>query len=316
MKIRHTIFTPVYNRANKLLECYEHIKQLDYPRKDFEWLIIDDGSTDELRKTLNLILKENLIQVRVIHQEKNRGIQAAQNTAMINAKGEFITRIDSDDYLLPNALKIKDHYWNLIPDNQKQHFVGVVGIVLHANNTLSPMKNRSSLFGQEITDTTGIEAQKKYHATGDRNFCMRTEIMRQYLLPEFEDTNWVPEGFMWRMIDEKYLTRFIDVPVSVASSNEADSVTNVQNKKMSKKLAMSCAYGHLLFLNHCSHTLTWIEKRKRIAFFVSYAKAAKKENGSFHKIVRLLASRYNRFLAYLYCPIIFLLTLKLKKRIQ
>lgn len=314
--MRHTIFTPVYNRATKLLECYKHIKQLDYPREDFEWLIIDDGSTDELEKSLDLILKENLIRVRVIHQERNRGIQAAQNTAITNAKGEFVTRIDSDDYLLPDALKIKDHYWDLIPDDQKQHFVGVVGIVLHANKTSSPMKNRSSLFGQEITDTTGIEAQKKYHATGDRNFCMRSEVMRQYLLPEFEDTNWVPEGSMWRMIDQKYLTRFIDVPVSVAAMNEADSVTNVQNKAMSKKLAMSCAYGHMLLLNDCPNTLTWIEKRKRIIYFVCFAKAAKKENGSFHKIVRLLTSRYYRFLAYLYSPVIFLLTLKLKKRIK
>ena len=136
--MRHTIFTPVYNRANKLLECYEHMKQLDYPREDFEWLIVDDGSTDELEKTLNIILNENLLQVRVIHHKKNRGIQAAQNTAITNAKGEFITRIDSDDYLLPDALKTKDHYWNLIPSDQKQHFVGVVGIVLHANMTPPP----------------------------------------------------------------------------------------------------------------------------------------------------------------------------------
>lgn len=70
---------------------------------------------------------------------------------------------------------------------------------------------------------------------------------------------------------------------------------------------MSCAYGHLLMLNHCSNTLTWLEKRKR---------AAKKENGSYHKIVRLLTSQYYRFLAYLYASFIYLSIVKLKKKIK
>lgn len=314
--MRHTIFTPVYNRSAKLLELYAHMKELRYPRDSFEWLIVDDGSQDDLDKVLALISNENVLNMRVIRHEKNRGIQAAQNTAIRNAKGDFVTRIDSDDYLLPDALAIKDKYWDAIPDHQKSHFIGVVGIVLHASADHHPTKNRSSLFGQEITDTTGIEAQKRYHATGDRNFCMRTEIMRQYLLPEYEDTHWVPEGAMWRMIDKKYLTRFIDVPVSVAASNEADSVTNRQDHTMSLKFALSCAYGHLLMLNQCPETLSPIEKRKRIIFFVSFAKAANKENGSFCKIVHLLSHRYHRFLAYLYFPIICLSAKKVKKKIR
>ena len=316
--MRHTIFTPVYNRSTKLLECYEHMKALKYQRDEFEWLIIDDGSTDDLNAAIDFMKNENLINIRVIHHDKNRGIQAARNSAIKNAQGTFVTLIDSDDYLLPDALQIKDRYWNSIPEEQKDKFVGVVGIVLHKpiDPNQEPTEPRSSLFGREITDTTGLQAQKEYKAIGDRNFCMRTEVMQKYTLPEYDDTHWIPEGPIWRMIDKSYLTRFIDIPISVASSNEADSVTNMKDKRMSKKIAMSCAYGHLLLMNLCPETETFIKRRKHIISFVAFAKAAGKENGSYKKIISLLKRKYHRFLAFLYFPIIAFSAKRLKRRIK
>lgn len=113
---KHTIFTPIYNRANELLYVYGSISKLDYPKGNFEWIIIDDGSTDGIDKVLEDINcsndiapppHTNSINIRCFHKE-NGGIHTAQNMAIIKAAGEYITRIDSDDILLPNALKEKD----------------------------------------------------------------------------------------------------------------------------------------------------------------------------------------------------------------
>lgn len=50
--MKHTIFTPVFNRAGNMFDLAKHISEIDYPKSEFEWLIIDDGSTDNLKDIL------------------------------------------------------------------------------------------------------------------------------------------------------------------------------------------------------------------------------------------------------------------------
>ena len=53
--MKHTIFTPVYNRAGNMFDLAKHISEIDYSKSNFEWLIIDDGSTDNLKEVLDKI---------------------------------------------------------------------------------------------------------------------------------------------------------------------------------------------------------------------------------------------------------------------
>ena len=69
MKATLTIFTPAYNRAYTLHKCYESLKK--QTNKDFEWLIIDDGSTDNTRELVQSWIEENIIPIKY-HYQKNQ----------------------------------------------------------------------------------------------------------------------------------------------------------------------------------------------------------------------------------------------------
>ena len=95
-----SIIIPVYNSERFLKECFDSI--LSQYFKDFEVIIVDDGSTDS-----SLVIEEEYskdLRFRVIKQE-NAGQGIARNRALDIAKGKYITFLDSDDAMKPDFLK-------------------------------------------------------------------------------------------------------------------------------------------------------------------------------------------------------------------
>jgi len=68
MSYRFTVFTPTYNRAHTLPRVYESLKHQTF--RDFEWLIVDDGSTDNTKELVEVWQKENLFPIRYFWQKK------------------------------------------------------------------------------------------------------------------------------------------------------------------------------------------------------------------------------------------------------
>ena len=67
MEYKFTVFTPTYNRAGLLTELYESLKIQTY--KNFEWLIIDDGSVDNTEETVKEFQKENILKINYMKKE-------------------------------------------------------------------------------------------------------------------------------------------------------------------------------------------------------------------------------------------------------
>ena len=101
--MKFTIFTPTYNREGLLISLYESLKKQTF--KDFEWLIVDDGSVDNTNETVQQFIKENILNISYYYKE-NGGKQRAYNYALDNAKGELFICLDSDDEYVSNALEI------------------------------------------------------------------------------------------------------------------------------------------------------------------------------------------------------------------
>ena len=76
-----TIFTPTYNRAYCLERAYRSLCRQTC--KDFEWLVIDDGSSDNTRKLIEAWKQEGIVPMRYIYQD-NQGMHGAHNTALRN----------------------------------------------------------------------------------------------------------------------------------------------------------------------------------------------------------------------------------------
>lgn len=300
--MKHTIFTPVYNRANGVLDLAEHINNIEYPKEKFEWLIIDDGSTDNLSEILSQILIQYPdLNIRIIHKS-NGGIHTAQNSAVCNAKGEFITRVDSDDYLLPNSLLQKDAALDSISRQQFPSVAGVVGLCLNMrDNTVRGVKfpNDSQITKGYLLRRLGVQ--------GDKNFCMKTSVMREFLIPEFDDTKWVPEGgYLWLEIDKKYDTLFVNIPMAIcAEANDGSFIGQMKQKTLSN--IMSLYYQSIYIINngkgyYSFHTLLRAYYDVCIALIHSHKFNNKKYN--LRKLVTDVKNRWDRLFILIVIPFI------------
>ena len=123
MNIKITIFTPTYNRDYIIINLYKSL--LIQTLKDFEWLIIDDGSTDNTELLVSSFIKDNKINIRYIKQQ-NGGKHRAINKALEEAKGELFFIVDSDDQLVDNAIERILYYFDQIKEDSS--FAGVCGV--------------------------------------------------------------------------------------------------------------------------------------------------------------------------------------------
>ena len=144
-----TVFTPTYNRAYSLPRVYESLKRQTF--RDFEWLIIDDGSTDNTKKIIQKWQKDNQISIRYYWQE-NSHKKIAFNSAVNKAHGELFLTLDSDDEALPDALKIFYHTWHNIHDNERVNFSAVTALCIdNAGNIIGDQ------FPSDIFDSNSLE---------------------------------------------------------------------------------------------------------------------------------------------------------------
>lgn len=299
---KHTIFTPIYNRANQLFDLYKKMLELDYPKNDFEWIIVNDGSTDNINEVIKNFDK-NRINFRIITQQ-NLGIHISQNNAIRNAKGEFVTRIDSDDFLLPGCLKDMDEEINKIEATEKENerkIAGIVGLCLNRKD----FSVRGTKFPKDFQISTGTE-QNKLGVVGDKNYCMKTEIMLKYLLPEHKDTKYFPEFFMWREIDKSYDSIFINKPFSVCTEPNSESMsgnyTGVNIRKMSSHSCMTNYYKNLYLIN-LGYSGSTIDKIKDMIKMFIYGKRAKTRK--LNNMVKEISKKSNRALFLFILPISF-----------
>ena len=118
-----TVFTPVYNRAYIISRLYESLcRQSD---KDFEWVVVDDGSTDNLHTQMSAFKSEGKIAIRFFSQ-KNAGKHTAINRGVQEAKGRYFIIVDSDDFLTNDAVEWIRHTAALIDNDTR--FAGLSGI--------------------------------------------------------------------------------------------------------------------------------------------------------------------------------------------
>ena len=116
--------------------------------------------------------------------------------------------------------------------------MGVVGLAM---NKKDPSSVRGTKFPEDVQISTGLEMQKK-GVKSDKCYCIRTEILRQFPIPEHRDTKCVPESAMWAKLDKYYLTVFVNEPFSVMTEVNENSFSGNLSKK-TKSNAMTSYYG-------------------------------------------------------------------------
>ena len=230
-----TVFTSTYNRAHLLQRLYDSLKSQTY--KDFEWLIVDDGSTDDTGSIVKSFINKGNINVRYFHQA-NGGKHRAINYGVNKAKGELFFIVDSDDFLPHNALEITIKYYHRIKDNKT--IGGICGLDISPDGKIIG----SGLPYNEIV-CNSLDARIKYNVTGDMKEVFRTKVLREFSFPEYNDERFCPEALLWNRIAQKYDLLFFNEPIYIAEYQAGGITDNIVKARIISPIATVTTYQEL-----------------------------------------------------------------------
>ncbi len=189
-----TIFTPTFNRAYCLNQCYTSL--IRQTNKNFIWLIIDDGSTDDTKTLVQSWIDEKKVDIHYQFQE-NQGMHGAHNTAYSLINTELNVCIDSDDYMPDNAVALILDFWQ---KNANNNYAGIVGLDGNKNGDIL-----GTPFPATVKSTTLIDVYEKYKVRGDKKLVLRTDVVKKYPpYPLFKGERFVPLGYKYLLIDQDY----------------------------------------------------------------------------------------------------------------
>lgn len=290
-----TVFTATYNRKHLLCKLYESLRrQTSY---EFEWLIIDDASTDYTDELVNeWINKENNFEIRYIRQ-KHGGKHRALNKGFFEAKGEYFFIVDSDDYLTDDAIEIISGWIDQIKDSNER-LAGVSGLRAYESGEINggiPIVNDEGWIDADCF------SRNKYNLNGDKAEVFKTDILRQHLFPEFDGEFFLTEDVCWNSIYKDnykirwfnkaiYICEYLDGGLTKSGMNELEG--HINNYK-----------GYCYYVKQ-SIDLFGIMNRPRL--FKTFIKIAKYKNKKFSDMATdLNMSNMQLLLKYIILPFAF-----------
>lgn len=233
-----TVVTATYNRAHTLSRLFDSL--LQQTMLDFEWVVVNDGSTDETERLLNEFQSHAVFPVKVITQ-KNAGKHVAINSGVDVSSGEWIYLVDSDDALPVDAVEVFTAAVNSHEDEttvgycyRKQVFSGkIVG---------RPIEGSMS----EMTLMTPTAAGNFYE--GDLAYIFKRAALIKHPFPVFDDEKFVPELLIWnRVADEGRIKFFGNKVLYLCEYLEDGYSANFSKMLRRNPLGFGLYYRHQIF---------------------------------------------------------------------
>jgi glycosyltransferase involved in cell wall biosynthesis len=238
-----TVFTPTYNRAHTLHRVFDSLCAQTF--RNFEWLVVDDGSTDNTQELIGEWVKISRFPIRYF-QQSNSGRHIADNLAIREARGEILAGVDSDDALMPNSLERIWRLWHEIPETERSDFLGIVGHCCDQKGKLI-----GHMFPASPFDTNYREFVFTHRRFGGQKWDVcRSDISRQYPAPEIAGTNYVPEAVTGLQAARTYKIRCVNEVFRIYHVNDSETGATLTSRRGVAKAAPGRVYYYLWLLNH------------------------------------------------------------------
>ncbi|MDG5472605.1 glycosyltransferase family A protein [Jeotgalibacillus sp. ET6] len=223
-----TIFTPSYNRAYCLNQCYESLT--NQTNKDFIWLIIDDGSTDSTKELVDEWIKEEKIEIRYYFQE-NQGMHGAHNTAYDLIATELNVCIDSDDWMPADAVEKILSCWEKFGSDEVS---GLVGLDSFKNGKVigTPLPyhlKRSTLFN----------LYARHGVKGDKKLVYRSDLTKRHPYPLFEGEKYVGLAYKYYLLDQDFELLILNEVICTVEYLPDGSSRNMLNQYVKNPLGFA-----------------------------------------------------------------------------
>lgn len=196
-----TILTPTWNRRHLLTRLYESLQSQNVDLDAVEWLVVDDGSTDGTGGLIEKFAQNASFNVRLFRQE-NAGKCSALNLGVAHAKGEWLSIIDSDDILLPDALEKMLKMIERHTDPQVAVIFCLYKQVMDIQGEFSDGENWSKFY-QWMNSRTLFDTPQLF----------RTEVLKKHPFPIVTGETYMAESWVFHQIDRNYMSAFENVSV-------------------------------------------------------------------------------------------------------
>ncbi|AWD67010.1 MULTISPECIES: glycosyltransferase family A protein [Priestia] len=239
-----TVFTPTYNRAYTLHLCYESL--IRQTCRDFVWLIIDDGSSDNTKELVESWMKDNKISIRYYYQQ-NQGMHGAHNAAYELIDTELNVCIDSDDYMPDDAIEKITNFWS---KHGSEKFSGIIGLDSYNDGAIV-----GTSLPKDIKHSTLFDLYNKHGVKGDKKLVYRTTLTKPYPYPLFQNERYVGLAYKYHMIDKQYELLLMNEVLCCVEYLPDGSSLNMLNQYRKnprgfafyRKELMSLPFGSMLF---------------------------------------------------------------------
>ena len=276
-----TVFTPTYNRANLLWKCYRSLQRQS--SKDFIWLIVDDGSTDETAEIVRgWIDSEEEFEIRYVYKE-NGGLHTGYNKAIEMLDTELAVCVDSDDYLADDAVTQILEFWR---DHGTENMAGIAALDCDPNGKIigDPFP------AQPHINLIDLLAGKYPIRNGDRKLIVRSDLYKK-VAPQKTfsgEKNFNPH-YMHLQISENYDFLVLNEPLCVVEYQAEGMTAGIL--KQYRNSPNSFAETRKLYLSFPNTSLKF-RFRHSVHFVSSCILAGKTQNaikGSPRKLLAMLA---------------------------
>ena len=211
-----TVFTPTYNRAHTLERLYRSL--CAQTCQDFDWLVIDDGSTDGTAALIRSFMEEKQIPVQYIYKE-NGGLYTGYNVAYTTIETELNVCIDSDDTMPENAVEIILQTWK---EKGCDRFAGLIGLDCYMDSG----KPIGGAFPEDLEECFLLDLYTKQIHRGDSKQVMRTDLMKQVapMIGFPGEKNFNPIYMLLQVCDD-YPLFVVNQPLCLVEYQQEDSMS-------------------------------------------------------------------------------------------
>lgn len=244
-----TVFVPVFNSAKTLHRVFNSLNAQTF--KNFEVIIINDGSTDNSHEVIDAFLHSCSFEVTYINNEVNKHKMGCLMEAVKAARGEFFMILDADDECSPDALEVFYNEYMSIPLELKPSVSGVTCCCLDQNGALI-----GDRFPEDPFFHNSFDKNVYRNIKGEKWGFNKTSILKGITINEdVFGRGLIPEGYIWFLIASKgYITKYINKTLRIYYTNSEHNLSSLGYDKK----AFGMAVYAIAFINwfHEKHLKT------------------------------------------------------------
>lgn len=224
-----TILTPTYNRADFLPKLYESLLRQTNP--DFDWLVVDDGSTDGTSELIRGYMQEKKIRISY-ERQPNAGKHTALNRGIAGIESELTFIVDSDDYLPENAVETILFYHGKYKNTP--NLCGYSFLRCHGDGRVN-----TAYFPEDEKIDTYLHVRINGKIGGDKAEVFFTDILKKYPFPVFAGEKYMPEDVVWMRMSGPYQMVHINKNVYVCDYLEGGLTNTGRRMKIHSPKGMA-----------------------------------------------------------------------------